>query len=195
MGVLRCDSTALAGVPVKVSLYANTYMSARMQSNFSLQLIWKTKFIRATCMNPSSSVIRAFLELCKSKTKFLSSPCSEWEAPVLQTSRGLSFSNIAHLEENTQWIGFGCCSQNIYESQNGNFYFSYPIVLASLVFLIRSLDTSGDISYRLLNVIRKNLVYKIRKIRNEKSQPLQNEHCIMDVQFPKRNATSGSVAF
>lgn len=91
---------------------------------------------------------------------------------------------------NKVWV---LLTEYLWESKN-NFYFSYPIVLASLVFLIRSLDTNGDISYRLLNVIRKNLVYKIRKIRNEKSQPLKNEHCIMDVQFPKRNATSGSVA-
>ena len=46
-----------------------------------------------------------------------------------------------------------------------------------------------------MNVIRKNLSYKIRKIRNEKSQPLKKKHYIMDVQFPKGNATSGSVAF
>lgn len=57
--------------------------------------------------------------------------------------------------------------------------------MGSLLFLVRSLDTNGDSSFRLLNIIRKNLVYKIRKIRNEKSQPLKNRHCIMDVQFPK----------
>ena len=93
---------------------------------------------------------------------------------------------------NRVWV---LCSQNIYENQNSNFDFSHPSVLGSLLFLIRSLDANGDISYTLLNVIRKNLSYKIRKIRNEKSQPLKKKHYIMDVQFPKGNATSGSVAF
>lgn len=70
----------------------------------------------------------------------------------------------------------------------------FPIHLFWGLFLIRSLDAKEDIFYRLLNAIRKKPVYKIRKIRNEKSQSRNNERCIRDVEFSKRNTTCGSVA-
>lgn len=53
------------------------------------------------------------------------------------------------------------------------FTFCHPVVLGSFPFLIRSLCTNEDI-YRFLSVIRKNTVYKTRKLRYEKSWPLKN---------------------